>query len=145
MVLYSPKTNLWEVVGRKLILGLIGSKSLMSEMCVWAAADRILVKVCVGRESSLLKGYLDTKYISHVNMFLNWNFCQVGLLGFGLRIIGLESGEKLAVALYSDMAYVDYIALSQKQGNGVKRQAKPKGVMGIEGPQVVCISLKGLK
>lgn len=117
----------------------------MSKMCVWATADRILVKVCVGGESSLLKGYLDTKYISHVNMFLNWNFCQVGLLGFGLRIIGLVSGEKIAVALYSDMAYVDYIALSQKQGNGVKRQAKPKGVMGIEGPHVVCISPKGLK
>lgn len=36
--------------------------------------------------------------------------------------VGCESqafvlGEKLAVALYSDMAHVDYVAFSQKQEN----------------------------
>lgn len=65
----------------------------------------------------------------------------------GLCIIGLVSEEKLAVALYSDIAYGDYSVFSQQQGNegGVKRHEKPKGTWGIEGPQVVCISPKDLK
>lgn len=40
VVLYSPKTNLWKVVGRKLILGLVGNKSPMSKMCALALADK---------------------------------------------------------------------------------------------------------
>lgn len=58
------------------------------------------------------------EYISYVNVFSNWIFCKVELLGFGAENHRVFfSGEKLAVALYSDMAHLDCIALSQKQGN----------------------------